>query len=253
MERIRIPEIKPLYEQVVDLIEEKILSGELRLGDRLPTENELTTIYKVSRTVIREAMKTLKERGWVETLPAKGTFVVDHVAKGVGLSFDRAIRNAPDGGYNYLIKVREILEPEIAALAAAEASKKHIAALGDTIHKMNYILNTGYNIEEFLKADFSFHMLLAESTGNPLIMLVLDPIVQLMRGQQEYYLLNVEESGQKSLNFHELILNAVETRDAAAARRYMYEHIYKVRMDIEQCYTVNSNNHSPVSRRDLDA
>jgi GntR family transcriptional repressor for pyruvate dehydrogenase complex len=253
MERIRIPEIKPLYEQVVELIEEKILSGELRVGDRLPTENELTTIYKVSRTVIREAMKTLKERGWVETLPAKGTFVVDHVAKGVGLSFDRAIRNAPDGGYNYLIKVREILEPEIAALAATEADKKQIAALRDIIKKMNYILNTGYNIEEFLRTDFSFHMLLAESTGNPLIMLVLDPIVQLMRKQQEYYLLNVEESGHKSLKFHELIINAVETRDATAARRYMYEHIYKVQIDIEQCYTVNSKNHSPVSRRGSDA
>jgi DNA-binding FadR family transcriptional regulator len=253
MERIRFPENKPLYEQVVALIEEKILDGDFRVGDRLPTENELTGIYKVSRTVIREAMKTLKERGWVETLPAKGTFVVDHVAKGVGLSFDRAIRNAPDGGYGYLVKVREILEPEIAALAASEAGTEQIAAMWDTIKTMNHILNTGYNLEEFLNADFAFHMLMAESAGNPLIMMVLDPIVQLMRGQQKYYLSFVRESAQKSLKLHDLIIRAVEKRDAAAARRYMYEHIRQVRTDIEQFDTVNSKNHLPVSRRESHA
>jgi GntR family transcriptional repressor for pyruvate dehydrogenase complex len=249
MEPIRFPENKPLYEQVVALIEEQILGGDLRVGDRLPTENELAVMYKVSRTVIREAMKTLKERGWVETLPAKGTFVVNHVARGVGLSFDRAIRNAPDGGYGYLIKVREILEPEIAALAAVEANPEQLTAMRDTISKMNHILSTGYDLEEFLKADFAFHMLMAESTGNPLIMMVLDPIVQLMRGQQKYYLSFVKESSQKSQKFHNLIIQAVEQGDAAAARRYMYEHIRQVRTDIEQFDTVNSKNHSPISRR----
>ena len=80
------------------MVETQIIDGEYRVGDRLPTEFQLASEYKVSRTVIREAMKVLKEKGWIETRPGRGTIVIDNVARGVRSSFDVAMRMDPDCG-----------------------------------------------------------------------------------------------------------------------------------------------------------
>lgn len=77
----RLPRNKPLYEQVCELIETRIIEGDLRVGEKLPTENEMAEMYQVSRTVIREAIKALTEKGRIETRVAKGTFVVAMLPK----------------------------------------------------------------------------------------------------------------------------------------------------------------------------
>jgi DNA-binding FadR family transcriptional regulator len=229
----QLPHNKPLYEQVCELIERRILEGDLRVGDKLPTEKEMAELYQVSRTVIREAMKVLKEKGWIETRVAKGTFVVNNVAKTVRDSFDAVVRMDEVRGFRYLIEVREILEPEVAALAASRADETQRDRLRQAVGSMDHALKQGDKSEEYLNADFTFHMLLAESTNNPLIPMILSPLFKLLREQQAYYSSNVKEGPSRSQVNHMKIMEAIANRDPDGARRHMSEHIHQVRTDIE--------------------
>lgn len=230
----RLPQNKPLYEQVCELIETRIIEGDLSVGDKLPTENEMAEMYQVSRTVIREAMKVLKEKGRIETRVAKGTFVVDNVAKKVRASFNAVVRKEEGGGFNHLIEVREILEPEVAALGASRADNSQRDRLRKAVDQMDRALEGQNNMEEFLNADLAFHMLLAESTGNPLIPMIISPIVELMRDQQVYYASNVKDGTHRSQINHKLIMAAIESHDTNAARRHMRGHIHQVRSIVEK-------------------
>jgi GntR family transcriptional repressor for pyruvate dehydrogenase complex len=231
---IQYPQSKSLTDQIVELIENQIINGEYNVGDKLPTENELAAMYKVSRTVIREAIKILKQKGWVETFVAKGTFVVHNTIKGVQFSFDTAMRMQPEERFGYLIEVRLILEPEIAALAALRANKEEIAKMKQAVKLMDKALTDANKIDEFLNGDFTFHMTMAESTSNPLIHLILNPVVSLLRDVQEYHLFNVKGGDQKSQHHHRLIMNAIERHDPSEARLQMHNHIIQLRTDIEK-------------------
>src|ERR1700676_2039587 len=66
-----------VFEQVAMQIETRILQGELRSGDRLPTERDLAEQFRVSRTAVREAMKILAQKGLVDMRPGRGTIVID--------------------------------------------------------------------------------------------------------------------------------------------------------------------------------
>jgi GntR family transcriptional repressor for pyruvate dehydrogenase complex len=229
----RLPQNKPLYEQVCELIETQIINGEYFIGDKLPTEKELGEIYQVSRTVVREAIKALKEKGWVETHVAKGTFVVSNVAKSVESSFDAVVRMTPENGFSNLIQVRLILEPEIAALSAERANKEDITKMRQAVKQMEESLADHNGIDEFLKGDFSFHMAMAESTGNNLILMIIAPVVNLMRDSQRYHLLNVAGGNQRSQHNHKKIMEAIENHNPEDARRRMRAHIIQVRDDIQ--------------------
>jgi len=236
-----LPQNIPLYEQVYKLIETRIINGEFSVGDKLPTEKELSQFYKVSRTAIREAIKVLKEKGWVETRVAKGTFVIQNVAKGIESSLDVATRMNPEDKFENLIQVRLILEPEIAALAAEKASKKDIKKMHLAINSMDNALKHNIDIQEFLKGDIAFHMALAESTGNNLIHLIIAPVVKLMRDIQNYHLTHVEGGGLKSQRYHRQIMEAIDNRNPAAAKQKMHEHIVQVRNDIQNNTSYSSD------------
>ena len=110
-----------LYEQIVQQIEDSILKGELTEGSQLPAERELAEQFGVSRTAVREAIKALQEKGLVDAFPGRGTFVTNGSSNSMRRSLDRIIKTGDQDGSTYLVEVREILEPEIAALAASRA------------------------------------------------------------------------------------------------------------------------------------
>lgn len=227
------PQLKPLYEQVLEILETKITAGDFHVGDRLPTENELSSIYRVSRTVIREAIKVLKEKGLVETRVAKGTFVVASVSKGIGSSFDDAVKLNPNGGFKHLIEVRLILEPEMAHLAAIRASDGDIAKMQQAIVEMDEAIQKN-DVNDYLKSDYAFHMAMAETTGNPLISIIIAPVVNLMRDQQYYHLSHVVDGNKRSQHNHIRIMEGISQHDSIAARNAMYQHILQVQSDMEE-------------------
>lgn len=216
------------------MIEAQIIAGEYRVGDRLPTENNLASTFRVSRTVIREAMKVLKEKGWIEARPGRGTLVIDNVARGVRTSFDVAVRMDPDSSSSHLIEIRQMIEPEIAALAAVRASDAQISRMRQAIEEMDQaVLENPIAIDRYLDADFNFHLIMAEATGNPLIPMITNSVVKLMREQQAMVSRATGGAARSQTNHH-LIMQAIVQRDPTAARTHMLAHILQVREDIQK-------------------
>jgi GntR family transcriptional regulator, transcriptional repressor for pyruvate dehydrogenase complex len=216
-----------LYEQIVQQIEDSITSGELKDGDQLPAERELAQQFGVSRTAVREAVKTLREKGLVEAYPGRGTFITNGTARSIQQTLDRMIRSGQTEGTVHLTEVREILEPEIAALAAQRVDEEMLSAMREAIAVMEAARQES---EAFIEGDLDFHLALAEAAGNPLILSLIDSIVGLLREQRTrtYFVNGGPERGQYH---HRRILEAIEHRDAAGAREAMRAHLLQVRED----------------------
>src|SRR5437879_7473015 len=160
-----------VFEKGAVQIEKRILDGELRSVDRLPTERELAEQFHVSRTAVREAMKILAQKGLVDMRPGRGTIVIDGAHKAMEHSIDLAmkLKLGEVGGSDNLVEVREILETEIAALAAARATEKEIAAIREAVKVMDDNLS---DAGAFISADNNFHEALAQGTQNTLILIL---------------------------------------------------------------------------------
>src|SRR5579862_2585433 len=126
-----------LYEQIVQQIEASIVKGDLKPGDQLPAERDLAQRFGVSRTAVREAVKALREKGLVEAYSGRGTFVTNGTLHAIRQSLDLMVKIGQADGATQLVEVREILEPEIAALAAERAEEQHLAALREAVAIMD--------------------------------------------------------------------------------------------------------------------
>lgn len=216
-----------LYEQIVHQIEDSICKGTLKPGDQLPAEPELAQQFNVSRTAVREAIKVLREKGLVEPYSGKGTFVTNGTSQSIRQSLDLMIKIGQPEGSARLVEVREILEPEIAALAATRADAQHLSAMRDAIAVMDGALDQA---DAFIEADNDFHLALAEAAANPLILSLIDSIVGLLR-EQRMEIFRSNRGGARGQFHHKRILAAIERRDPEAAREAMRAHLQQVRQD----------------------
>ncbi|MBZ5642425.1 MAG: FadR family transcriptional regulator [Acidobacteriia bacterium] len=216
-----------LYQQIVQQIEESVQKGVLKPGDQLPAERELAQQFGVSRTAVREAIKTLHEKGLVEALPGRGTFITSGTSHSMRQSLDRILRAGEPGGTAWLVEFREILEPEIAALAAVRAGEQDITAMHDAIRVMDAAQR---DLEAFIEADLDFHLALAEAAANPIILSLIDSIVVLLR-EQRMQIFNTAGGPARGQAHHKRILEAVERGDAQEAREAMRLHLQQVRED----------------------
>ena len=216
-----------LYEQIVQQIEQSILKGTLKPGDQLPAERELAEQFGVSRTAVREAIKALREKGLVEAYSGRGTFITNGTSQAIRQSLDLMMRIGQAEGSTHLAEVREILEPEIAALAAARAEEQHLSTLREAVAVMDAAKQ---DAEGFIEADLDFHLSLAEAAANPLILSLIDSIVGLLR-EQRLRIFLVEGGPERGQYHHKRILKAVENRDPDRARECMRAHLQQVRQD----------------------
>jgi len=221
---------RKLYEQVVERIRQQILSGELTSGDQLPNERSLGERFGVSRTVIREAMKTLIQSGLVEVRRGQGTFVVDGTADALKQSLRMMMGLASEERVGEMVEVRELLEPEIAARAARYRRDDDLEAMQRAIEDMDAALN---DAGAFIEADHRFHVALAVATQNHFIPRLLDSVVDLLQ-ELRGHIFQVGGGPTRGQRHHRRILAAVEARDADAARTAMLDHLAQVRRDSKQ-------------------
>jgi GntR family transcriptional repressor for pyruvate dehydrogenase complex len=216
-----------LYEQIVSQIEQRIEAGDLKVGDQLPSERELAEQFTVSRTAVREAVKALRQKGLVEIRPGRGTFITDGTTDTIRNSLGMLIKFGGKNGSMNLVEVREILEPEIAALAATRITDDYITTMREAVEIMDTALD---NVDVFVEADLDFHLALAEGTQNPLIPILMDSIIDLLRKQRKRT--GLSKGGlQRGQVHHKQILDAVTRRDPQAARQAMHDHLQQVRDD----------------------
>jgi GntR family transcriptional repressor for pyruvate dehydrogenase complex len=165
-----------LYQQVAEDVERQILSGAYPADSRLPSEQDLAEHYGVSRNVVREALKSLKELGLVSIRTGSGTYIRPPSAQPVAEALQRFIRHSPNGGITIaqLYDVRRMVEPECARLAAERASAAEIAA----IEQAQRTLEDGRDDASLTsRADLEFHLAIAAATHNPLVTTLLNPII----------------------------------------------------------------------------
>lgn len=216
-----------LYEQMAAQIRDQIIDGKLSAGDKLPNERSLAEQFNVSRTVVREALKTLKQNGLIEVRPGAGTFVVDATGEALTQSFGLLMSVRKGQTLRDIVEIREILEPEIAAIAATRATPEQIALLESAILTMDANLE---NIPEYTRKDHSFHLVLAEATQNIIIPRLMASIVDLLQELREK-IAQVEGARERGQTHHRNILAAVRAQDADAARAAMLAHLNQVRQD----------------------
>jgi DNA-binding FadR family transcriptional regulator len=218
-----------VFEKIAEQIEKRILSGELRSGDRLPTERELSEQFQASRTAVREAMKTLAQRGLVDMRPGRGTIVIDGTSQAMRHSLGLMMMVGQAGNSANLVEVREIIEPGIAALAAVRATEEEITAMREAVRVMDDNLNEA---NAFIAADNDFHRALAKGTQNALILTLVDSIVDLL-SEQRKQIFSLSGAPERGQIHHKRILDSVVQHDAEAAREAMRAHLQQVREDVK--------------------
>lgn len=216
-----------LYEQIVQQIEESIVEGKLKPGEQLPTERELAQQFGVSRTAVREAVKTLTEKGLVESHSGRGTFVVSGTPQSMRHSLDSFFKSGDLKNSSYLVELRGIIEPEVTVLAATRIEEQQLAMMRESVAVMDRSMR---NPEAYIEADLDFHLALAEAAGNPLVLSLLDSIVGVLR-QQRLGIFRVKGGPERGQIHHKRILEAIEQRDPAKAHEAMRAHLEQIRED----------------------
>ncbi|MCZ7583640.1 MAG: GntR family transcriptional regulator [Deltaproteobacteria bacterium] len=122
-----------LSKQVAQQIQDNITEGKLKSGDRLPSERELAEQLQVSRTVVREAVKLLEDRGLISVNVGSGSYVVEMPPKAVSRSISLYVQQR-QLSYAHLAAVRRMIEVEIAEMAARNATPEDIKGLEQAVH-----------------------------------------------------------------------------------------------------------------------
>ncbi len=214
-----------LVESVVRSLRERILAGEFVEGV-LPPQGELATEFAVSRSVIREAMQQLQSSRLIELSQGRNARVVpvgsDAIIDNLQLFMQRS-----QASLLHLAEVRQPLEAEIAALAAERIDDEALLRLHISVRK----LAEAKTSEEQIDADIDFHRILAEATGNPIYLFLMDALAELLRESRRK---TIGLGGvEPALEGHRAVLQAVQKGNAKAARAAMLEHVQASRRDLE--------------------
>lgn len=212
-----------LYEMVAKQIERLISEGLLKPGDKLPPERELAEMFQVSRSSLRDAIRTLELVGLVEARQGDGTVVCDLSADSLVNPLATMLVRKRELVAE-LLDVRKIIEPPLAARAAAHASPEEIAYLDDILRRQKEKVRRS---ELAIEEDSEFHYAIAQASKNSIVMKVLDVLMDLLRKSRERAL-QVDGRMQRSFAGHQRILSAIKRRDASAAETAMRRHLEEI-------------------------
>ena len=213
-----------LAAEVARRIAGEIAAGRVRPGDRLPTEAEMMAAMGVSRTVIREAVAALKADGLVVTRQGSGAFVAADPARPFRLADEG---DTPMDDVVGVLELRLSVEVESAAMAAARATPRQLAAIRRACSAFKAAVDAGNSA---VAEDFAFHRAIAEATGNRHFARFLEFLGQVIIPRQRVNAQETDEDGRRSYleqihGEHRAILKAIDARSAAGARGAMRAHL----------------------------
>lgn len=216
-----------VYEQVIEQIKSKIKSGEIKKGDKLPSEREMSELIGVSRTSVREAIRALEVVGLVESKQGAGNYIKTN--------FDNSLFEPlsvmfmlQESSVKEMYDLRETLELECAKLSAQNIEDNELALLTAIVDRM-YLAGSE---EESLELDIKFHYLIAKTSRNVLLINMLDVISQLMDEfiqKSRMQILHEGNTKESLLEIHENLLRALKCKDEAKVCNAMKEHFDLIR------------------------
>lgn len=206
---------------VVGYIRQMLAEGKFVPGDRLPAERNLAEDLGVGRNSIREALREMEMMGLVEARRGSGTFVrkVDPTAL---MAPFRSVISLSGAVVDDVIEFRLAFEPEMAALAATNADDKGIADLQRALRRFDDALESD---GEPHTADLDFHEVVAQCTGNPLMIAVHHALAQLFAELRTRLSDNTYQPDNRVARGHQALFGAIVAGDPDAARDVMRQHI----------------------------
>ncbi|HEY7295956.1 MAG TPA: FadR/GntR family transcriptional regulator [Dehalococcoidia bacterium] len=209
---------------IADRIAENIAQGRLPAGSRLQSERELSDLFGVGRSSIREAIKTLESRGLVEGRQGEGRFVRAQNLSGL-VQPPAGPLSVTEREVAQLYEARRIIEPGMASLAAQRAVKRDLAAARRLLERHEERVEGGtYGGAE----DTAFHLKVAAMAENPLLARLLDAVLQALHAIREPALRSAP-SLKLSLEGHWQVLQALEAHDPEAAHSAALAHLDRAR------------------------
>ncbi|EHL07437.1 FCD domain protein [Desulfitobacterium hafniense DP7] len=229
-------ELKPIktrkiYEEIVEQIRELVARGELKPGDRLPSERDLVERLKVSRASIREALSALELMGLLEVRSGEGTFVRRLRSESVVAPLAWML-TMEKGTVLELLEIRKILEVQAVGMAAERAEAEDIRELSAALDRLQDDLHSPTSDGS---SDHRFHYAITRATKNKIMIRLMDTISDLMKyslkaSRSKLY----EGKYTPALLFqeHKKIYEAIVAKDVEMARNYMLTHLTGVEEEI---------------------
>jgi GntR family transcriptional regulator, transcriptional repressor for pyruvate dehydrogenase complex len=205
-----------LSQKIERKIEEAIRQKKILPGTKLPSEKELCAQFAVSRTALREALRRLSARGLIDIRKGSGIYITE-------LKIEDAINSLHlfyDLRFNsdlilQIIEVRRLFEPEIARLAAFNRTENDIKKLQKNLNELKKCNPDNTQLEVDLIN--RFHMNLAKATGNPIVIISLEPVYNLLPRMRNLIYGNIEGEKEYTIHFQEELLNALRSKDGTKA------------------------------------
>lgn len=208
-----------IYEIVMEQIKDIVKKGELKSGDKLPSERDLCERLQVSRTSVREALKSLQMIGLIESKHGGGNYIngnfENSLFEPLSIMFLLLGSKSED-----VLELRKMIEPQTAALAAEKITKEQLAELKEIMDE----LNSTSDVEACVSLDKKFHYKIAQASGNLLISTIMFSVSSLIEKYIENS--NVYTSNEALVKAqHEEIFEALEANDSAAAMTIVKKHL----------------------------
>ncbi|BCR04900.1 GntR family transcriptional regulator [Desulfuromonas versatilis] len=219
-----------ISEQVANQIEELIRAQKLNLGDKLPSERQLMEMLGVGRGAVREALRILEIKGYVESRPGIGSFVKDFEGD-IRLPFSLWLADRNEILANFF-EVRLFLEPNAAALAAKRITPEQLRELAETHQAFCRKVADG-DLTGSIKVDAEFHKLIAQATQNKLLAMTMET---LNKSVIEGWKASLRAPGRadKTIREHASLLQAIENKDPHEAARLTREHLENAVADLKK-------------------
>ena len=214
------------FEEAVEQIAEKVKTGDLHTGDRLPSERELAAQMRISRPTLREAIKTLTEAGVLEVRrgQAGGIFVASELVPRDLLRSRQEIRFGEVAG---VLEARRLIEPRVAQLAAAHAAEEDFIAMAATIERQRELAASDDFLRHedlFLQLDLKFHLAMARATRNVTIVGFMRQLLRALEIARDMAM-HAPLVPDWTIEIHERTLAAVRSADFALIDQVMDEHL----------------------------
>lgn len=219
---------KYLYRSIIEKIGDLIRTGEFKPGDRLPPERRLAEEFGVSRTSLRQAMQALVERKIIDSRQGDGNYVAS--APDLSFSYDSIIDAIvrQKGFLKDIIEFRQMMEPQIASIAAERITSDQIDRLKILVCDQHRAI-LDEKADDYL--DTAFHMELAGFSGNRVILELMTTLRNIIDETRSGWLQS-KERRLSSVSGHLRIIDALEACDPKAAYDAMRNHLLEVERHI---------------------
>jgi len=235
-------ETKKASDLIVDQIKEMIIKGDLKAGDRLPSERTLMTVFQKSRPTIREALRVLESNGLIKTRHGSSGAEVVNISESyvtIPLSNYLALNQV---SYTELAEIRELIEIHAVGIAAEKCTKEDIEHMRDIISRAS---NVKDDIEAYLNLDLEFHEAFCQASHNKFAMVIDSACHDMIKDilQKSYFLKTTDDARKEMLNetiwYHSIIIDSLQNHDPEQARKLLRQHLERFK---QACRRVSMEN-----------